>query len=372
MQIAFSRETSSKTYTLSIDEAARRGENREELEATLKEALRTGQQVRIEQIGEMMSRPVYITDAVDAIAEECVNYKCLCVLCCTIDHAEILCDAIGDEATIVHSKLTKIEKFKNMYDWESGKKRIIVSVNMLTEGVDFPKLDCLVMNRPTESAGLFLQSVGRLLRLYEGKAHGFLLDLTENTSKFGTDLDNIKIKIPRSALNKKKEEFEKICPNCDAIVHKTLHECDVCKYEWPITVLQDIGSAPDMIEVDFEPEHPVWYEASDISFIVHTSRKNQKQLIKCIIEYKTHDSSIPFFANIWFCLSDFYSGYAVKKSSEKWKMLSDGEMGMLPNDCDEFIETSSFMTVPNEILIQPGKFPEILDVVFRGDPVVPF
>ena len=54
-----------------------------------------------------------------------------------------------------------------------------MSCGILTEGYDEPSIDVIVMARPTKSQGLYIQCVGRGLRLYPGKANCFVLDFTD-------------------------------------------------------------------------------------------------------------------------------------------------------------------------------------------------
>ncbi|ADD81150.1 DNA helicase [Rhodococcus phage ReqiPine5] len=54
----------------------------------------------------------------------------------------------------------------------------MITVQVLTEGADFPMCDCVVMARPTKSQTLYSQMVGRAIRLWEGKTDALVVDLT--------------------------------------------------------------------------------------------------------------------------------------------------------------------------------------------------
>ena len=54
--------------------------------------------------------------------------------------------------------------------------RFIFTVDLYNEGVDIPEVDTILMLRPTESLTVYLQQLGRGLRLYEGKPHLTVLD----------------------------------------------------------------------------------------------------------------------------------------------------------------------------------------------------
>lgn len=62
-------------------------------------------------------------------------------------------------------------------DFRSGTTRALVTVQVLTEGADFPMCDAAVIARPTRSQNLYSQMVGRALRLYPGKTDALVLDL---------------------------------------------------------------------------------------------------------------------------------------------------------------------------------------------------
>jgi superfamily II DNA or RNA helicase/HKD family nuclease len=54
--------------------------------------------------------------------------------------------------------------------------RVIFTVDLFNEGVDIPEVDTVLLLRPTESLTVYLQQLGRGLRLHEGKAHLTVLD----------------------------------------------------------------------------------------------------------------------------------------------------------------------------------------------------
>jgi superfamily II DNA or RNA helicase len=69
------------------------------------------------------------------------------------------------------------DRVRALADLARGDLRCIFSVEVLGEGVDVPDVDCLLLLRPTESATLFTQQLGRGLRQAEGKSHLTVIDL---------------------------------------------------------------------------------------------------------------------------------------------------------------------------------------------------
>lgn len=71
-----------------------------------------------------------------------------------------------------------VKMFKNQ------KLKILVNVNLFTEGVDLPNVDCVIMARPTASLSLYLQFSMRCLNPRPGKT-AIIIDHANNFKTFG-------------------------------------------------------------------------------------------------------------------------------------------------------------------------------------------
>jgi DNA repair protein RadD len=71
----------------------------------------------------------------------------------------------------------------------AGVIKYLVNVNVLCTGVDVPSFDTIVFVRPTESLVLYVQCVGRGLRLSDGKESCLIMDYAGNLERHG-DIDN--------------------------------------------------------------------------------------------------------------------------------------------------------------------------------------
>lgn len=92
-------------------------------------------------------------------------------------HVAAMLESLGVSATCVHSKMSDGERDQRLADYKAGKYRAMVNNGILTTGFDFPAIDLIVMLRPTQSPGLWVQMLGRGTRpLY---APGFDLETTE-------------------------------------------------------------------------------------------------------------------------------------------------------------------------------------------------
>jgi len=335
-------------------------------EADMQDARVAGDYV-IESVGEIMSREIHLQTAVEAIHKYCDDYKCICVFCCTIEHAEKLKNLLGDECITIHSQLTHIERESYMHAWSIGKARICTSVNILAEGFDLPRLDCLVFARPTLSPVLYLQALGRALRTDTNKNHAFVLDLTDNTARFGTDLDAIKIEVPKSKSNDEKSNqvLERYCPQCDNPHHPACRQCPHCGYTYPLAEWEEANKVPDLADVEFEEkDYKFWADVVDTHFEIHESKKSQKFLGKIVFTY--NDVLYNKNISIFICLPDFYSGYALNQSLKIWKKIS--YLDMLPPTCDEFVNYEHALRPIKRIKIDTSeKFWKIVDYEFDDE-----
>lgn len=70
-------------------------------------------------------------------------------------------------------------------DFKAGKIDIIVNVNIFSEGFDCPDIEFIQLARPTRSLTMYIQQVGRGLRITKGKSKCIILDNVGMYSRFG-------------------------------------------------------------------------------------------------------------------------------------------------------------------------------------------
>ena len=99
--------------------------------------------------------------------------------CVTVEHAEFMCRYFNDHGipSMFLTGKSPDEERKNAKDsLVSGKVRFIFVVDIYNEGVDIPEVNTVLFLRPTESLTIFLQQLGRGLRLAEDKECLTVLD----------------------------------------------------------------------------------------------------------------------------------------------------------------------------------------------------
>jgi ATP-dependent helicase IRC3 len=105
--------------------------------------------------------------------------------CVTVNHARNLCQSLnklGVSAGIVHGNMAPDVRAKALADFRANRTQVMCNVAVLTEGFDDPEVSCIAMARPTRSAGLYAQCVGRGTRLAEGKKNCLVLDFVDVSS----------------------------------------------------------------------------------------------------------------------------------------------------------------------------------------------
>jgi superfamily II DNA or RNA helicase/HKD family nuclease len=99
--------------------------------------------------------------------------------CVSIEHARYMArrfDAAGIPARVISGDTPAVDREAGLRALRDGDVNALFSVDVFNEGLDVPQVDTVLFLRPTESATVFLQQLGRGLRRTEGKAGLTVLD----------------------------------------------------------------------------------------------------------------------------------------------------------------------------------------------------
>ncbi|WP_280403062.1 DEAD/DEAH box helicase family protein [Nocardia brasiliensis] len=116
------------------------------------------------------------------------------VFCRTKEHAERVADLLGRNplwtgALALHNGLGKREQQRRLLAFRSGQIPILTSIDILNEGVDVPDVNILCFARVTHSRRIFIQQLGRGLRLREGKTQVTVLDFVSDIRRVAAALN---------------------------------------------------------------------------------------------------------------------------------------------------------------------------------------
>ncbi len=114
-----------------------------------------------------------VRDHADTAVMRCLGF------CVSIEHARFMARHFtrhGIDAVAIWGDSPRAERETALRDLAEGRVRSVFSVDLFNEGVDVPAVDTVLMLRPTESPTLFLQQLGRGLRLSKDKGFCTVLD----------------------------------------------------------------------------------------------------------------------------------------------------------------------------------------------------
>jgi len=106
--------------------------------------------------------------------------------CASVEHAEYMAASFqeaGIPAACLHAGSSREERSTIQRRLVTREIHFIFVVDLYNEGVDIPEVNTILFLRPTESLTVFLQQLGRGLRLSEGKECLTVLDFIGNHNK---------------------------------------------------------------------------------------------------------------------------------------------------------------------------------------------
>jgi len=106
------------------------------------------------------------------------------VFCVDVAHAKDVHRAFADagiRAAPVWGELSRDQRRSTLAAFSAGEIDVVTNCNVLTEGFDEPRVDCVIMARPTKSKLLYAQMVGRGTRLHAGKKNLLVIDVADNS-----------------------------------------------------------------------------------------------------------------------------------------------------------------------------------------------
>ena len=151
-----------------------------------------------------INRTLFITEWDDAVVfalkkawNEHENPKAI-VFCGTVDHAITMRDRINalrfcNAASIFSQtasgyKMTPFERNCVLCDFADGKIDVVCAVDIFNEGIDVPDVNVVVFQRVTHSRRIFIQQLGRGLRLSKGKEKVIVLDFVSDIRRFAAGI----------------------------------------------------------------------------------------------------------------------------------------------------------------------------------------
>lgn len=180
------------------------------------------------------------------------------VFCVSIEHSKHVVDEFnkqGVPASHIDGAMNPDLRDYTIERFRDGKIKILSNVDLIGEGFDLPSIEVAILLRPTQSCGLYLQQVGRALRIAEGKSSAIILDHAGNTMSHG--LPDEERKWGLDGYQRQRSESEpkvsiRVCPKCYAAVRAFLKSCNYCGHAFEIKGREVEQKDGDLKEIDKE------------------------------------------------------------------------------------------------------------------------
>ena len=160
--------------------------------------------------------------------------------CCSVAHADALAEAFrsqGIAAARLDGAMDRGERRRMINDLGAGVLKVITSCDIISEGTDIPSVTGAILLRPTDSLGLHLQQVGRVLRPAPGKRWAIVNDHVGNSLRHGLPTDQREWSLEGRTKRGKRAASEalpvKVCDSCFSTLPSAEPVCPICGFVFP-------------------------------------------------------------------------------------------------------------------------------------------
>ncbi|VDS10478.1 type I restriction enzyme EcoKI subunit R [Paracoccus haematequi] len=266
--------------------------------------------------------------------------------CSGVEHARHVAEEFGRQGIscrTIFGDTPKDERDAILAAFKRGEIRALASMGVLTTGFNAPGVDLIALLRPTQSAGLYVQMVGRGTRLAPGKENCLVLDFAGNVRRHGP-IDLVRPKRPSDGGGG--EAPTKVCPDCDSIIALSATECPDCGYVFPA---REVKIAPTAATLPVLSPKQQWLPVTGVSYSRHDKAGGRPSL------KVTYSSGLATYSE-WVCLE--HQGYARQKAAEWWRKRAPG--CPVPLSVAEALAQTSRLAHPSDISVRrPGRYLEI-------------
>lgn len=160
---------------------------------------------------------------------------CYCHSIDAAKHAAAEFNKNGIAAAEVDGTTPRSERDELVKKFRDGAIKVMVNVNLFTEGVDLPDVDAVILARPTSSLSLYLQFAMRCLNPRAGKV-AVIIDHANNVEKFGyPDSERNWLQLVKTGAKTRKnaetDNFNIVtCETCFAVLESRTIKAGTCPY----------------------------------------------------------------------------------------------------------------------------------------------
>jgi DNA repair protein RadD len=141
----------------------------------------------VDELAEAMDKAVITGDSISHYRDHLQGRPAI-AFCVSIAHAEHTAEqfaAAGYRAASVDGKMDGCLRKDRISAIGDGRLQVLTSCDLISEGTDIPAVAGAILLRPTKSVGMFLQQVGRVLRVKADGSRAVILDHVGNVHRHG-------------------------------------------------------------------------------------------------------------------------------------------------------------------------------------------
>ena len=192
------------------------------------DSLWSGQKYNIERLADKLcakTRAQLIVDALHKYLADEYTCRALC-FCVNKRHADFMAEQLrlyGFNAQSLTSDTPSEERKQLAKELREGTLHYLCVVDIFNEGVDIPEVETVLFLRPTESLTIFLQQLGRGLRLSAGKTELTVLDFVAQANRkydFASRFRALTLQPEKNIQKQIKEGFTLLPLGCSIVMEK--------------------------------------------------------------------------------------------------------------------------------------------------------
>lgn len=309
-------------------------------------------------LAEACDKKELIKEAVDEIMQLCDDRNKWIIFCINIAHANHVKEEIesrGITCGIVTGETTSNKRKEILDNFKSGKIKSITNVNVLTTGFDAPDIDAIIMLRPTLSTGLYVQMLGRGMRIHPSKSDTLVLDFTDNIMRHGP-IDMVQVNVSRTSGE---SSPWKECPKCNSVLKRSIKVCPDCQFEFKtqeVITYNHSNKANGGDILAFNSDNIKEFDVDKVKYRIHISKNGNECLMA------TYTCGLMYF-NKYLC---FNAIGKAKGEAIRWWTMHPGQENCSPNDTESAHKNSGYLLQPSRIKVELcyDQYPKILAYYF--------
>lgn len=201
-------------------------------------------------------------DDADVIGDIVKNYQrlaagkraiCYCINRAHSEHIARMFNAAGIPAMHIDGETHKAIRSQAINDFRNGKIKILSNAELLGEGFDVPKMEAVILARPTASLTLYIQQAMRAMRPDPDNPdkRAVIIDHVGNVFRHGMPDDDREWSLETKKKKQNRTMAIKTCPQCYTALLSTVKTCPQCGYVFQAAQERSIKEADgNLLKID--------------------------------------------------------------------------------------------------------------------------